>query len=272
MNYEMLQKIFFTHPENASYLIEIFTHEKIHSMSPITIFELPDTSTVILFHDKHHIFICIFCEGILLKVDEMLLKVFEKSYNDIFHTCQKFDIKQLKIILFSQDYIFNDISKYHHVYQADSETQIDNLDFEMPLNEKLFHNIVINVIEIRKAYHYTTDAKIKNLSAIFIKESAVETNILIDEILYHMNPSNWDNQEMIKYYEIEARAQKILDTQRDAFTEGVKFGQHDGQVNTAYFIKGLLSEKHPDIEKFLIKLCYVKPDVKNKDRSHEFMA
>lgn len=323
MNHEILQKAFFSHPQNTAFLLNTFNQTDIKEMLPIAIFEIADTSTVLLIHDKNDLFICIFCEAIVVKVDEMLLTVFEKAYNDIFHTCQKNNINQLKVVLFSKNYIFNETSKYNHVYKSDDMTDdmneksksimnntyqyrdesvnhnknintntkntyssynsqyLQNQFNEVQSNDiKLFSNISINVIEIKKAYNYAQDQKIKNLSAIFIQENPLNTsantnsnvtseinrnanadtdaNAEIAEIMYHMNPKNWNEQELIKYYDKEASVRKVLGTQKNAFTEGFKIGQHDGQVSTAYFIKELLSEKNPNIDNFLVNLCYVR--------------
>lgn len=327
MNHEILQKTFFSHPQNTAFLLNTFNQTSIKEMFPITIFEIADTSTVLLMHDKNDLFICIFCEAIVVKVDEMLLTVFEKAYNDIFHTCQKNNINQLRVVIFSKNYIFNETSKYNHTYKSNDVTEdinekskgIMNTSYEygsknenegvnqnksdetqhkelqsvqsndMQSKEvKLFSNISINVIEIKKAYNYAEDQKTKNLSAIFIQENPINTDASINininintntsssttsdtntnsganinegiaEIMYHMNPKNWNEQELIKYYDKEASVRKVLGTQKNAFTEGFKIGQHDGQVSTAYFIKELLSEKNPNIDNFLVNLCYVR--------------
>jgi hypothetical protein len=266
MNYETLQKVFFTHPSNMKFLLDSFKISTKSELLPITIFDLQDSSTVILFHDSNSIFISIFSESMLIKVDDILLSVFEKSYNDIFHTYKEGKVKNLVICMFSKDYIFNDTSTYVHQYNSTSDTRNsaiegDNGDnnIKHPEEFSLFDDITINVIELKKAYFYSENEKEKAVSGIMIGENIVSSELSnINQILHIMDSSNWTNENLLKYYDSQSKSQKIVNTQKTAFHEGFKFGQHDGQINTAYFIKGLVSEKNPNLEEFLFNLCYVK--------------
>lgn len=260
MNYEVLKKIFISYPENLDLFLNSLglTHNQ-PSLKIISSFQLPDSSSIILSHDEATLFLTLFSQSVLAKIDHILMRIFEKACNDIFNVCNAFPLKKINISMISKEYLFHDTRVYVHNYISESShSTTENQTDYLPSNiEALFDIIELKVIEVKKGLIYEEEGLLKDFFAFFTDNNNSIKSAYVKDLLYLINPSTWDSDDLIKYYETQGKEQKILEVQHDAFEDGFRLGQYDGQINTAYFIRGLMSEENSQscIDQFLRNLC-----------------
>ncbi|WP_231159089.1 hypothetical protein [Candidatus Gromoviella agglomerans] len=302
MNYYILKRIFFNNIDCAKLLfstLDIGINELPSDNELIDVktqfgflsaFELSDMSSVMIFHDSDSIFVGIFSEGVLVKIDEMLIKIFEKAYSSVFRVSQKMKLKDLNILFFSKKHLFNQINVFIHEYISSIAQQRFAEEKDQP-RVSMFDNVKVKIVELHKGFLYSQNNLLKIIcgflcgnqiyfdesdNSFYFHSNTLELNKsetptyvnLIDEneiniIKYMLNmikPVSFSNEELMYYYDNQSKRAKLLDVQKDAFEEGFKLGHYDGRISTAYLIKSLLSEKNPNIDEFLTNLCYIKAD------------